>query len=72
MENRQSCLEISKKAFEENVKEIKKYIGNKVLMPVLKANAYGTYINKNLIISSYILIASSCLFSLIAIKALAK
>ena len=48
MENRQSCLEISKKAFEENVKEIKKYIGNKVLMPVLKANAYGTYINKNL------------------------
>lgn len=48
MENRQSVLEISKKAFKENVKEIKNYIGNKDLMPVLKANAYGTYINRNL------------------------
>lgn len=48
MENRQTVLEVSCEAFKRNVQEIKKYIANKEIMPVIKANAYGTYINKNL------------------------
>ena len=42
-------LEISKKAFLNNVNSIKKYVGDNIfIMPVVKANAYGTYINKNI------------------------
>ena len=42
-------LEIDLKNLEFNIKEIKKKIGKNVkLMPVIKANAYGTYINKRL------------------------
>lgn len=39
-------MEIDLNAFESNVNEIQKYVGNKItLMPVVKANCYGTYIN---------------------------
>ena len=44
---RTSVLEISKSAFKHNINEIKKYT-NKEVMPVIKASAYGTYINRNL------------------------
>ena len=44
---RTSILEISKSAFKHNIEKIKKYV-NKDIMPIIKANAYGTYINKNL------------------------
>lgn len=44
---RTSILEISKSAFKHNINEIKKYT-NKEIMPVIKASAYGTYINRNL------------------------
>ena len=44
---RTSILEISKSAFKHNINEIKKY-SNKELMPIIKASAYGTYINRNL------------------------
>mgnify|MGYP004502318777 FL=1 len=46
--DRQSYLEINKDAFLNNVKAIQDYVGNKKLMPVIKGNAYGTYINKKL------------------------
>ena len=46
--DRQSYLEINKDAFLNNVKAIQEYVGNKKLMPVIKGNAYGTYINKKL------------------------
>lgn len=46
--DRQSYLEINKDAFLNNVKAIQNYVGNKKLMPVIKGNAYGTYINKKL------------------------
>ena len=41
-------LEVDVKRFNDNIESIKKYIGNKKMMPVIKANAYGTFINKNL------------------------
>lgn len=46
MITRSTVLEVDLNAFKDNVNEIKKYIGNKEIMPIIKANAYGTYINK--------------------------
>ena len=46
---RPTILEVDLDAFKHNVMEIQKYVGNdKKLMPVIKANAYGTYINKRI------------------------
>ncbi|MBR2997622.1 MAG: alanine racemase [Bacilli bacterium] len=44
---RTSILEVSKSAFKHNINEIKKNT-NKEIMPIIKASAYGTYINRNL------------------------
>lgn len=44
---RPTVMEVDLNAFNHNINEIKKYVGENVkLMPVIKANAYGTYINK--------------------------
>lgn len=44
---RPTVMEINLNNFEYNVSQIKKMVGNNVqIMPVIKANAYGTYINK--------------------------
>ena len=44
-----SCLEVSRKAFMNNVLTVKKYINNEAgLIPVIKADAYGTYINRDI------------------------
>ena len=43
-----SCVVNQIKKFKKNISVIQKYVGNKKLMPVIRANAYGTYINKNL------------------------
>lgn len=43
---RPTIMEIDLNSFEHNVNQIQKYIGNSVtIMPVIKANAYGTHIN---------------------------
>ncbi len=44
---RPTIMEVDLNAFEFNVEQIKKFVGNEIqIMPVIKANAYGTYINK--------------------------
>ena len=44
---RPTVLEIDLNSFRHNVKQIQSYVGENVkLMPVIKAAAYGTYINK--------------------------
>lgn len=48
MITRPTIMEVDISAFKHNIEEIKKYIGDKKIMPVIKANAYGTYINKYL------------------------
>ena len=51
MENIKSAtvMEISTKAFKQNIQNIQKIVGkDKTLIPVVKANAYGTYLNKNM------------------------
>lgn len=42
-------MEVNTKNFIHNIKEIKNLVGNNVeIMPIMKANAYGTYFNMNL------------------------
>ena len=45
---RANVLEVSKSTFLNNIDKIKAFVGNKEIMPVIKANAYGTYLNKDL------------------------
>lgn len=45
---RPTVMEISLKNFQYNIEQIRKLTSNAKLMPVIKANGYGTYINKNL------------------------
>ena len=46
---RPTYLEIDLNNFKYNIEQIKNMVGENVgIMPVLKANAYGTYINKNI------------------------
>lgn len=46
---RPACLEINLNNFQYNIEQIQKKIGKNVkLMPVIKANGYGTYINQRL------------------------
>lgn len=45
---RPTVMEVDLNSFRENIKNIKKYVDDKEIMPVIKANAYGTHINKNL------------------------
>lgn len=41
-------MEVDTSLFLKNINLIQKYVGNKKIMPVIKANAYGTYINKRI------------------------
>ena len=43
--NNPNVLEINLNNFKHNIEEIKKITNNKEIMPVIKANAYGTHIN---------------------------
>lgn len=44
-----NIMEINIKNFKNNIKEIQKLVGDNVtIMPIIKANAYGTYINTEL------------------------
>lgn len=56
---RPTIMEIDLNAFVHNVKQIQKYIGNtNQIMPVIKANAYGTYINfRNDMINQFDIVA---------------
>lgn len=46
---RPTIMEIDIDAFEYNINQIQKYVGeNTKLMPIIKANGYGTYINKRI------------------------
>ena len=44
-----NIMEVNIKNFKDNINEIKKIVGNNVeIMPIIKANAYGTYLNTEL------------------------
>ena len=56
---RTTVMEINLNTFQENINKIREYIGpNKDIMPVIKANAYGTHINKRIdIINNFNIVA---------------
>lgn len=56
---RPTVMEVDLKAFCHNVNQIQKYIGeNEKIMPVIKANAYGTHLNfRNDIINKFEIVA---------------
>ena len=56
---RPTVMEINLNTFQENINKIREYIGpNKDIMPVIKANAYGTHINKRIdIINNFNIVA---------------
>ena len=45
---RATRMEVSKDLFISNIEKIKNYAGGKAVMPIIKANAYGTYLNYEL------------------------
>lgn len=47
IKHRETVLEINTNNFKYNIEQIKRY-SHKEIMPVIKANGYGTYINKDL------------------------
>lgn len=55
---RKTIMEVDTEIFNRNIDLIKEYVGNKNIMPVIKANAYGTYINKRIdIINKFDIVA---------------
>ena len=67
--NRQSYMEISKSNFRYNLREIKDYVGNKIVMPIIKANGYGTHINKCLeLIKDFNIVGVACVSEAIELR----
>lgn len=59
--NRQTYMEISKSNFKYNIEQIRKYVPDMEIMPVIKANGYGTYINRCLeLIKDFKYVAVAC------------
>ncbi len=59
--NRQTYMEVSKSNFKYNIEQIRNYVSDKELMPVIKANGYGTYINRCLeLIKDFKYVAVAC------------
>lgn len=58
---RNTVLEVSRKAFLNNYKTVLEHVGKNVLvMPVIKANCYGTYLNKdNILMNNFSIVAVS-------------
>ena len=55
---RPTIMEVETELFNQNIDLIQKYVKNKKIMPVIKANAYGTYINTRLdIINKFDIVA---------------
>ena len=55
---RATIMEVDKKQFIKNMENIQNYVGGKTIMPVIKANGYGTCINKSLsAINNYDIVA---------------
>lgn len=67
--NRQTYMEVSKSNFKYNIEQIKKYVPDKEIMPVIKANGYGTYINRCLeLIKDFKYVAVACVSEAIELR----
>ena len=67
--NRQSYMEISKSNFRYNIEQIEKYVDDKQVMPIIKANGYGTHINKCLeLIEDFDIVGVACVSEAIDLR----
>ena len=67
--NRQTYMEISKGNFKYNIEQIRKYVPDKEIMPVIKANGYGTHINKCLdLIKDFKYVAVACVCEAVELR----
>lgn len=68
---RATIMEVDIEKLNYNISEIQKYVGNKKIMPIVKANAYGTYINKRVdILNNFNIIAVAIVDEAIEIRKL--
>ncbi len=69
---RPTIMEVDIKAFEYNINQIKNYIEKDIeIMPVIKANGYGTWINKELkIIEKFNIVAVATIDEAVALREL--
>ena len=66
---RNNIMEIDISAFKHNIEEIRKHNPNTIIMPVVKANAYGTYLNKRLdIMNEFDIIAVANVYEALEIR----
>lgn len=67
---RPTVMEVSLKNLNYNIEQIQKYVGENVkLMPVIKANGYGTYINKKMdFLSKFDIVAVAIVDEAVAIR----
>lgn len=67
--NRQSYMEISKSNFKYNIEQISKYVKDKKIMPIIKANGYGTHVNKCLdLIKDFDIVGVACVSEAIDLR----
>lgn len=67
MRNTKLIVDINK--FKENISKIKAYCPSKEIMPVIKANAYGTYINKRIdILNNFNIVAVAIIDEAISLR----
>lgn len=67
--NRQSYMEISKDKFRHNIEQIKRYVKDKDIMPIIKANGYGTHVNKCLeLIEDFSIVGVACVSEAIDLR----
>ena len=67
--NRQTYMEVSKSNFKYNIEQIKKYVQEKEVRAVVKANGYGTYINKCLdLIKDFKYVAVACVSEAVELR----
>ena len=64
-----TILEVDMNNFLNNKRKIEEYTPNKIIMPVLKANAYGTYINENIeILNQFSIVATATVQEAVKIR----
>ena len=70
--NRQTIMEVDANAFRDNVSLIKEIVGENIeIMPVIKANGYGTYVNKRLdLIKDFSVVATAIVDEAIKLRSI--
>ena len=69
---RPTVMEIDLNNLGYNITQIQNYVGNNVkIMPVIKANGYGTYINRRLdVLNMFDIVAVACVDEAVYIREL--